>query len=401
MFVQLASLFLKFNEAENKKKQMKIFDVAIIGSGPAGASAALKLAENGLSTVLIEKETLPRYKTCGGGFAYRGRRKMPFDISPVVEKEFFKIDTFFDKIGVHVVSERKEPIISMVMRADFDHFLVKKAKEKGITLLENHKLQNITFNDDITLHTTQGNIITKFVIAADGALSITAKLTGWKETRLLIPALEYEVEVNSEDFERLSKSVRLDFDAIPMGYGWCFPKKNHLSIGIASFRKIKVDFKKLYREYLQNTLGINEVLSEQMHGFQIPVMPRTDGFVKKGVFLVGDAAGFADPLTGEGISNAIFSGIVAAESIVESKLKKNFAEEIYTSKLNKTLIPELKTAARLSSLFYENEKIRNFLMKKYADKINEVMVQILMGERTYPTNIMKKIRQKLQRVIFS
>jgi geranylgeranyl reductase family protein len=287
---------------------MRLFDVAIIGSGPAGASAAMKLAERGISTVIIEKEILPRYKTCGGGFAYRGRSKMPFDVSEVVEKEFFRVDAFFKKSGVHVFSERSAPVISMVMRDDFDKFLVDKAKEKGITLLENHKLKDITFEENIVLHTSQGVINTKFVIAADGALSATAKLTGWEETRLLIPALEYEVEVHKEDFERLSKSVRLDFDVIPMGYGWSFPKKNHLSIGLASFRKVKVDFKQLYREYLKDTLGIKEVISEKMHGFQIPVSPRTDGFVKKNVFLVGDAAGFADPLTAEGISNAIFSG---------------------------------------------------------------------------------------------
>jgi len=379
----------------------KVFDVAIIGSGPAGASAAFELAKNGISTVIIEKETLPRYKTCGGGFAYRGRRKMPFDVSSVVEKEFFRVDAFFEKIGVHVVSERKEPIISMVMRDDFDNFLVEKAKEHGITLLENHKLKKITFEDNITLHTTQGDVKTKFVIAADGALSTTAKLTGWEETRLLIPALEYEVEVHPEDFKRLSKSVRLDFDAIPMGYGWCFPKKNHLSIGLASFRRVKVDFKKLYRDYMENILGITEVINEEMHGFQIPVTPRTDGCVRKGVFLVGDAAGFADPLTAEGISNSIFSGIMAAEAIVESELDQQIAEENYNTKLNETLIPELKTGVRLSKLFYENEKIRNFLIKKYGDRICEVMTQILMGERTYPADISKQIKKKLRKAIFS
>jgi geranylgeranyl reductase family protein len=380
---------------------MKIFDVAIIGSGPAGASAAFELAKNGISTVIIEKETLPRYKTCGGGFAYRGRRKMPFDVSPVIEKEFFRVDAFFKKTGVHVFSERKEPVISMVMRDDFDNFLIEKAKEHGITLLENHKLKDITFEDDITLHTSQGDVKTKFVIAADGVLSTTAKLTGWEETRLLIPALEYEVEVSPEDFERLSKSVRLDFDAIPMGYGWCFPKKNHLSIGLASFRRIKVDFKKLYRDYMEDVLGITEVVSETMHGFQIPVTPRTDGCVRKGVFLVGDAAGFADPLTAEGISNAIFSGIMAAEAIVASGLDKQKAEENYTTKLNETLLPELKTGARLSKLFYENEKIRNILIKKYGDRICEVMTQVLMGERTYPADITKQIKNKLRNVIFS
>jgi geranylgeranyl reductase family protein len=380
---------------------MKLFDVAIIGSGPAGASAAIKLAEKGISTVIIEKETLPRYKTCGGGFAYRGRRKMPFDISEVVEKEYFRVDAFFKKAGVHVFSERTAPVISMVMRDDFDNFLVNKAKEKGITLLENHKLKNITFEENIILHTSQGIIKSKFVIAADGVLSTTAKLAGWEETRLLIPALEYEVEVNKEDFERLSKSVRLDFDAIPMGYGWSFPKKNHLSIGLASFRKVKVDFKQLYREYLTDTLGIKEVISEQMHGFQIPVSPRIDGFVKKNVFLVGDAAGFADPLTAEGISNAIFSGIMAAEAIIEGNLDPVLSAEIYNNKLHESLIPELKTGLRLSKLFYENEKIRNFLIKKYGDKICEGMTQILMGERTYPKDVNKQIKKKLRNVIFS
>jgi geranylgeranyl reductase family protein len=377
------------------------FDVAIIGSGPAGASAALKLAEKGISTVIIEKETLPRYKTCGGGFAYRGRKEMPFDVSEVVEKEFFRVDAIFKKAGVHVFSERETPIISMVMRDDFDNFLVKKAQEKGITLLENHKLKSITFGDTIMLHTSQGDVETKFVIAADGALSATAKMTGWEETRLLIPALEYEVKVNDADFERLSKSVRLDFDAIPMGYGWSFPKQNHLSIGLASFRKIKVDLKDLYRTYLTDTLEIKEIISEEMHGFQIPVSPRTDGFVRKNVFLVGDAAGFADPLTAEGISNAIFSGIMAAESLIEGNLDKVNCADIYQKRIEKDLLPELKTAYRLSKLFYDNETVRTFLMKKHGERICEVMTQILMGEKSYPPNIMKTIKNKLKNAIFS
>ncbi len=379
----------------------RTFDVAVIGSGPAGASAALKLAEKGISTVIIEKATLPRYKTCGGGFAFRGRREMPFDISPVVEKEFYRVDAYFDKIGIHKVSERKEPIISMVMRDDFDNFLVEKAKEAGITLLEDHKLKDITFGKESILHTSQGEVRCKFIIAADGALSPTAKIAGWKETRLLIPALEYEVEVNSEDFERLSQTVRLDFDAAPMGYGWCFPKKNHLSIGLASFRRVKIDFKKLYREYMTDVLKITDPIHEELHGFQIPVTPRTDGCVRKNVFLVGDAAGFADPLTAEGISNAIFSGIMAADAIIESDLDQQKAEENYNHKLNTTLLPELKTGVRLSKLFYDNEMIRNFLMKRYGDRITEGMTQILMGERTYPKDIVKQVKKKLKQAIFS
>tara|TARA_R110001592_G_scaffold84828_6_gene250691 strand:+ start:94 stop:1233 length:1140 start_codon:yes stop_codon:yes gene_type:complete len=378
-----------------------IFDVAIIGSGPAGASAAFKLAEKGISTVIIEKETLPRYKTCGGAFGLAGRKMMPFDISEVVEKECFNIDVFFEKIDKNFSIQKDEPIITMVMRADFDNFVVKKAQELGVTLLENHKLTAITFADNIILHTSQGDVKTKFVIAADGALSKTAKLTGWEETRLLIPALEYEVVVNEEDFKRLSKSVRLDFDAIPMGYGWCFPKKNHLSIGVGAFRKINVDFKQTYRNYLEKTLKVTEIISEEMHGFQVPVSIRKDGFVKKNVFLVGDAAGFADPLSAEGITNAIISGNMAAAAIIESNLNSELAAKLYNEKLEDGFLPELRSAFKLSKLFYENEKIRNFLIKKYGERISQKMIQIMMGESKYPTDIMKTLKGKLKASLFS
>lgn len=378
---------------------MKTFDVAVIGSGPAGASAALKLAENNFSVIIIEKETLPRYKTCGGGFAFRGRREMPFDISSVVEREFYKLDVFFDKVGAHFSPERKDPVISMVMRDEFDNLLVEKAKEAGTILLQNHKLNDITFNETTILHTSQGDINAKFVIAADGALSPTAKLAGWKETRYLIPALEYEVEVLPQDFERLSKQVRLDFDAVPLGYGWSFPKKNHLSIGVASARRTKINLKEYYREYL-HTLGIKEVVNESFHGFQIPLTTRTDGFVRKNVFLVGDAAGFADPLSAEGISNAIISGRLAAESIIEGALNSEKSEELYTQKLEESLLPELKMGVYLSKLFYENEKARNFLIKRYGARVCDAMTDILMGDKTYPKNIKKKLREKLVKSIF-
>ncbi|MFC2110677.1 geranylgeranyl reductase family protein, partial [Bacteroidota bacterium] len=349
---------------------------------------------------IIEKETLPRYKTCGGGFVYRGRRNMPFDISAVVSKEFNKIEVYFEKTGQHLTAERPEPLVTMVMRDEFDNLIVEKSEEKGVTLLQNHKLKSISFEENITLHTSEGEVQTKFVIAADGALGPTAKLSGWsKDTRYMIPALEYEVEVTPEDFEKLSKEARFDFDAVPMGYAWCFPKKNHLSLGVATMRRTKIDLKKYYRDYLK-TLEITEVVKEEFHGFQIPVGARTDGFVKNNVFLVGDAAGFADPITAEGISNAILTGIMAAEAIIESELNSIEAENLYLRKLNKVLIPELKTGSYLAKLFYENEMVRNFLMKKYGDRFCEAMTEVFMGERTYPADIKKKITEKIKGLVF-
>jgi geranylgeranyl reductase family protein len=380
---------------------MKSFDVAIIGSGPSGASAAFELAKNGISAVIIEKETLPRYKTCGGGLVFIGRKNMPFDISSVVEKEFYEVDTYFANTPFKFTTKRDEPIISMIMRDSFDNLIVEKAKENGVTLLQNHKVLALSFGSIQTIHTSEGDIKAKFIIAGDGALSPISKMAGYKETRTIIPALEYEVEVPRADFERLSKNVRFDVDVIPLGYGWCFPKKNHLSIGVGCFHKNKqkIDLKKYYADYLK-ILGIHEIITEEEHGFVIPVSPRTDTFVKNNVFLIGDAAGFADPITAEGISNAILSGVLAAKSIIESNLDATLASKLYHEKLENSILPEIRTGVILSKFFYEKRILRNLFVKKYGQTLANAITNVFMGERTYPKDYKAAIRRKMKDLIF-
>ncbi|WP_299061119.1 geranylgeranyl reductase family protein [uncultured Polaribacter sp.] len=380
---------------------MKHFEVAIIGSGPSGATTAFYLGKQGISTVIIEKETLPRYKTCGGGFVNRGRKNMPFEINEVVESEFFAVDSYFNNGKIHYQSSKEKPIITMIMRDAFDNLIVQKAKEFGVTLLENHTLKSIDFSADTSiLKTSQGAISANFIIAADGVLSATAKMAGWtKETRKLIPALEYEVEVSKEDFKRLSTKVRFDIDAVPYGYAWSFPKKNHLSLGVLTTKKGKINLKEYYQKYLK-TLGIHKIIKEEAHGFQIPIAPRTDGFVKKNVFLIGDAAGFAEPITAEGISNAILSGKYVAEAIIESNLNLQLAEKLYLEKLQIKLLPELQSGVTLSKFFYHNNPARNYILKKYGQHFSDLMVAILHGEKPFPTNVAEKLKSKIREKLF-
>ncbi|GGE05318.1 geranylgeranyl reductase family protein [Psychroflexus salis] len=381
---------------------MNIYDIAIIGSGPSGASAAFQAAKKGLQVVIIEKEHLPRYKTCGGGFVFRGRRNMPFDVSSSVEREFFDVDIRFDAKKLALNTVRKNPIISMIMRDEFDYLIVQRAEELGVEVLQGEKLISLDFKSEYTiLTTTNKQVKAKFIIAADGALSPTAKMAGWEESRLMCPALEYEIKVPEEDFERLSKSARFDIDVVPYGYGWSFPKKNHLSVGVGNFTKStkKINLKENYRDYLK-ILGIETILEEEAHGFIIPISPRKDGFVKQNVFLIGDAAGFADPLTAEGISNAIYSGKLAAEAIAESNLNVVEAEKSYLEKLNQKLIPELELGVKLAALFYENKNLRNLLLKKFGQRAAELMTDIFMGDRIYPHDFKEKVKKKLKVSLF-
>lgn len=375
----------------------QFYDVAVIGAGPSGASAAFHLAKKGINTILIEKETLPRYKTCGGGFVFRGLRQMPFDVSRVIEREFYEVDIQFGKsLAFH--TQRKQPIISMIMRDRFDHLMVQEAEQLGITLLQGAALKALEFNEQTTtLVTDKETVEARFVIAADGALSPTAKLAGWEETRMMCPALEYEIEVPEADFNRLSTKVRFDMDVVPFGYGWCFPKAHHLSVGVGNFMKVNktVNLKEACRTYFKQ-LGITEIHKEEAHGFIIPITPRKDGFVKKNVFLIGDAAGFADPITAEGISNAIYSGLLAAEAITESNLNPAVASKIYQDKLEEKLLSEIRIGVRLAKLFYGQKTFRNLLLRKYGQRAADYMTDIFMGDRFYPANFMEKVKEKLE-----
>ncbi len=377
------------------------FDVAIVGSGPSGASAALKLAKAGISTVIIEKERLPRYKVCGGGFVYRGLKDMSFDVSNAIEKQFYNIDIYLGS-KMHLSTTRDKPIISMVMRDDFDSLIVTKAKEYGVTLLDNTKVVALEKKGNQYLIATNNNSIkAKIIIAADGAYSPVAKMAGWKtDTRALIPALEYEVYVTPEEYIKHCNSVRFDIDAIPAGYGWNFPKKNHFSIGVGCFKKTTKNIKKLCENYIE-FLGIENIKSIERHGFQIPISPRTDGFVKNNVFLIGDAAGFADSITAEGISNAIYSGNLLADAIIENQIDIALIESAYLKKLNIKLLPELASAAKLSKWFYGNKSIRNLLLQKYGERFSEYFTDIFMGDQTYPTNIYESVMNKIKKEIFN
>src|SRR5690348_15109019 len=109
-------------------------DVAIVGAGPAGAAAALALRGKGLRVGIIEKATLPRYKTCGGGVLRRAAALLPVDFQSVIERECRAAELVHHTPALRFVCRREQPVISMVMRDRFDHLLVRHAEQGGAKL---------------------------------------------------------------------------------------------------------------------------------------------------------------------------------------------------------------------------------------------------------------------------
>ncbi|MDF1797478.1 MAG: geranylgeranyl reductase family protein [Coxiellaceae bacterium] len=359
-------------------------DVIIVGSGPAGSCCAIECAQKGLKVAVVEKKQHPRIKVCGGGVVKRAYDLFPIDISLAVEQTIYETDLVWHKSNLCYTASSDSPYVYMVMRSKLDKLLADHAKQLGVQFFENTELTSLSQNEQGVSATADDQTFNaKWLIAADGASGNTARLAGWSAyTENNAPAVEAEVEVTDEAFERLNRA-RFDFEAIPQGYGWLFPKKHHLSIGVGCFHfdsKKAASPKTFLKEYYQ-ILGLkdSDILSVQQKGFVVPLRARPDGFNRGRVLLVGDAGGFADPLTAEGISAAIISGRLAA-STISSATSAQQASDMYQHMLQEELLTDLHFSAKLSHWLYTKPKlVRNYLKLRKQAPIQRAM-QIFSGE---------------------
>jgi len=362
----------------------KTYDVIIIGAGVTGSSASYEFANAGANVLVLEKEKLPRYKTCGGGVVSRVTKLLPFDIDMAAERKLYVADIYDHENELRFRVKRDEPIVYMMMRDSFDNFILNKAVEKGAVVKDGCEVINILVSEnDVVVQTEQDGFSSRFVIAADGATGTSAKILELDNNTRKIPALEYEVVVDDSTFVQYKDSARFDFGVVPYGYGWVFPKKNHVSLGVAAMKKVGQPLRELMKGYFK-IIDIQEknLISIEKHGYVIPINRGRRNFYLNRVLFAGDIIGLADPITAEGISYSIESGMLAAKAITENNFDVSKTGEVYKQSLS-PILKELRSAEFLSKFVYGPPSLRKFVFKHYGNRLSELLTDVIMMEKKY------------------
>lgn len=359
------------------------FDVIVIGGGPAGGNAAYHLSKNNISVGFFEKSELPRHKICAGGITRRAANLYPANLTEVSQHQCSNLELFIDlKFTEPFISSAETPLVTMVMRNQFDYALIQLAKSNGTQIYEKTLVKNVISNDDcVEILTNKGQFQSKYLILADGAAGRLTKLLDWPDQRCLVPAAEIELPVENDIMTQYKNKARFDFGQITKGYAWVFPKRSHLSIGILSHSKKTL--RKELGEYLK-FLGFNLPLEKlEIKGHIIPMSPRKAPFIRKRIMLVGDSAGFVDPITAEGISYALQSGFLAVQALLQNEMELKGVKEYYEKAINKEIIREIRIAQILAKAIYGPPALRSFLFKIAGDQFCEALTKIINGEKTY------------------
>jgi len=328
-----------------------VYDSIVIGTGPAGSTAAFELARRGYRVLALEKKRHPRYKVCGGGLSVRLDNLLGQNYHTVVEKTVTRLVITCNGESSFEVSF-DAPLAYLTMRSRFDAHLIRKAQEAGCDLRENEPAVEFNaFEDSVVVNTPHGKYKCRTVIGADGAPSRVAKTLFPRNAIPLGVALESE-SVASTGRSWPDDGLLIDVGIIRGGYAWIFPKSDHLSSGLATFYRNRQNLRHLYGQWVRCQPALSSLEQQQIVGHLIPrFSPKAASLVGHRVLLVGDAAGMVDPFLGEGIYYGVWSGRLAAEAVA-GFLKEKTPLAHYEEAVRNEIYPELWAASRIAGIVY-------------------------------------------------
>ena len=318
-----------------------IWDVAVVGAGPAGGSAARVAAEAGRSVVIIERETLPRYKLCGGGLIGPSLAALPAGFAYESRDAITSLRfTYAGRLARNRHAET--PVLQLINRPEFDAALVARAVSAGAELRSGVTVRSVEQTEQlVTLHTDADPIQARAVVGADGSAGRLSRHVGAVFAQVDL-GLELELPVTGALRDDWRHRVQLDWGPIPGSYGWVFPKDDHLTVGVIGGREHGAALKTYLAAFVEQ-LGLSGLEPQHSGGHLTRVRTTSSPLTRGRVLLAGDAAGFLEPWTREGISFALRSG--AAAGMVAAERTPAQTEAAYRALLAPTLFREMAAGA--------------------------------------------------------
>ena len=308
------------------------FDVIIVGGGPAGATAARSLARGGARALVLDRAAFPRHKPCGGGLTWRALKRFP-DVEaaiPRISANPIRRIHMEAPGGASVAVETEQPTILLVRRVEFDNLLMTMAREAGAEVAEGTDITRVSEREaGVRLEARDGRVFdAPIVIAADGVYSTVARRLGfnpgWPRDRVAIDMMEETPSgrLRAVDHGTLWVSFA---PGSGHGYGYIFPKRDYVNVGVgyivSSFKTSIHEAPRAVHEAFVADLkkrGLLEGESDRscFTPYQVPVGGPLRTTARGRVYLAGDAGGFVNGFSAEGIYFAMVTGDLAAKAIL-------------------------------------------------------------------------------------
>lgn len=316
---------------------MNTFDVIVAGAGPAGATAAKILGDAGVSTLLLDKSAFPRDKPCGGGISARALTRFPYlkDALQNIPTSWVNKVHFESPSGFVVDYRSPDPLYLMIRRCEFDNLLFSLARARVETATS--LLRKLTVDaNSVSVATETREYRARMIIGCDGANSMVARAAGLRSGSVQRDyAIDMMEETPQEELSTAERDRMYIYYRIRShyGYGYVFPKAAHLNVGVG----FKLDYYLAHlrgEHYAHHQAFVDDLKSKQLltgqsnrgnfRAFPLPISgPLARTFADR-VLLAGDAGGFVNALTAEGIYYAMVSGELAALAALDAIRAGNF-----------------------------------------------------------------------------